>query len=75
MRKKVILLALVLVVGAPVGVFIWDTVDAAMHGDWTNMKFFGGVVWIETAVYLVLAYSKPNATGQTPAAKKEVSHE
>ena len=60
MRKKVILLALILVVGVPVSITIWNVVDAAMHGDWSGAEYFGGVAWVLTAMYLVFAYFRPN---------------
>ena len=71
MRKKVILLALIVVVGVPVVITIWNVVDAAMHGDWSGVHFFGGVAWVLTALYLVFAYLRPNVpvSGDTPSAQ------
>ena len=65
-KKKVILLALVLIVGAPYVLDIWSAVDDAMHGDWSIVKFFGAVAWVETAVYLVFAYFRPNEKVEAP---------
>jgi len=60
MRKKVILLALILVVGVPIVMGIWRAVDEAMHGNWAGVKFYGGVAWGLTVLFLFAEYLKPN---------------
>jgi len=60
MRKRVMLLALILVVGVLVEMLIWSAVNAAIHGDWTGVQVVGAITSILTMVSLAVVYFKSN---------------
>jgi hypothetical protein len=59
MKRKIIWMALGILVGFPVAVVIFSAVEAAiMCNDWTGVQFIGVILWFVVVSTLVLALAK-----------------
>lgn len=61
MKRRILWVALSVMVGFPVIAIIISITQAAKHGDWSGVQFVGWVLWSIIVAILLFALTKPSA--------------